>query len=284
MTAATPTSTPSTPSPTAAGWDCHAHLFGPYARFPLAADRAYTPPEAPLADHAALLARLGLGHGVLVHPSAYGRDHALLLHALAANANLRGVVVAQAGADAPDLRELRARGVRGARFSHRSGAGANFAGSASLDDLRALAPALADAGVHAELWTDCRALPAIADELRTLPVPVVIDHMGGFDVDAGVDDPGFRALLDLLGTGRVWVKLCAYRNLLGRPDPEAGRPFQRKMIEANPERLVWGSDWPHLRVTPVPDAAGLLATFEDWCGDAAVAERILRANPAALYG
>ncbi len=284
MTAATPTSTPSTPSPTAAGWDCHAHLFGPYARFPLAADRAYTPPEAPLADHAALLARLGLGHGVLVHPSAYGRDHALLLHALAANANLRGVVVAQAGADAPDLRDLRARGVRGARFSHRSGAGANFAGSASLDDLRALAPALADAGVHAELWTDCRALPAIADELRTLPVPVVIDHMGGFDVDAGVDDPGFRALLDLLGTGRVWVKLCAYRNLLGSPDPEAGRPFQRKMIEANPERLVWGSDWPHLRVTPVPDAAGLLAMFEDWCGDAAVAERILRANPAALYG
>ena len=284
MTAATPTSTPSTPSPTAAGWDCHAHLFGPYARFPLAADRAYTPPEAPLADHAALLARLGLGHGVLVHPSAYGRDHALLLHALAANANLRGVVVAQAGADAPDLRELRARGVRGARFSHRSGAGANFAGSASLDDLRALAPALADAGVHAELWTDCRALPAIADELRTLPVPVVIDPMGGFDVDAGVADPGFRALLDLLGTGRVWVKLCAYRNLLGRPDPEAGRPFQRKMIEANPERLVWGSDWPHLRVTPVPDAAGLLAMFEDWCGDAAVAERILRANPAALYG
>ena len=284
MTAATPTSTPSTPSPTAAGWDCHAHLFGPYARFPLAADRAYTPPEAPLADHAALLARLGLGHGVLVHPSAYGRDHALLLHALAANANLRGVVVAQAGADAPDLRDLRARGVRGARFSHRSGAGANFAGSASLDDLRALAPALADAGVHAELWTDCRALPAIADELRTLPVPVVIDHMGGFDVDAGVDDPGFRALLDLLGTGRVWVKLCAYRNLLGRPDQEAGRPFQRKMIEANPERLVWGSDWPHLRVTPVPDAAGLLAMFEDWCGDAAVAERILRANPAALYG
>jgi predicted TIM-barrel fold metal-dependent hydrolase len=130
-----------TPSANATGWDCHAHLFGPYERFPLAADRAYTPPEAPLADYEALLARLGLGHGVLVHPSAYGRDHGLLLHALAADADLRGVVVAQAGADAPDFRDLRARGVRGARFSHRSGAGANFAGSASLDDLRALAPA-----------------------------------------------------------------------------------------------------------------------------------------------
>ena len=272
-------------SATAGGWDCHAHLFGPYDRFPLAADRSYTPPEAVAAHYRALLDRLGLAHGVLVHPSAYGKDHSLLLHALSANADLRGVVVAQADS-APDFRDLRARGVRGSRFSHRSGAGANFAGSASFDDLRALAPAMADAGIHAELWTDCGVLPDIAAELKTLPVPVVIDHMGGFDVDAGVDDPGFRTLLDLLeaGRGMVWVKLCAYRNLLKRPDPEAGRQFQQKMIQANPDRLVWGSDWPHLRVTPEPDAAQLLAMFRDWAGDARVADRILQANPAMLYG
>ena len=267
---------------TAAGWDCHAHLFGPYDRFPLAADRSYTPPEAVAPQYEALLERLGLAHGVLVHPSAYGKDHSLLLHALSANAGLRGVVVAQADS-APDFRDLRARGVRGSRFSHRSGAGANFAGSASFDDLRALAPAMADAGVHAELWTDCKVLPDIAAELKTLPVPVVIDHMGGFDVDAGVDDPGFRTLLDLLESGKVWVKLCAYRNLLKSADPEAGRPFQQKMIEANPDRLVWGSDWPHLRVTPVPDAAQLLAMFRDWNGDAQLADRILKINPTALY-
>ena len=282
-TASPSTASPARPAP-AGGWDCHAHLFGPYDRFPLAADRSYTPPEAVLAQYGMLLARLGLDHGVLVHPSAYGRDHSLLLHALATHAGLRGVVVAQAGDDAPDFRDLRARGVRGARFSHRSGAGGNFAGSASFDDLRALAPALADAGIHAELWTDCRALPAIADDLLGLPVPVVIDHMGGFDVDAGIDDPGVRALLDLLESGRVWVKLCAYRNLLGHPDPEAGRPFQRRMTEAHPEHLVWGSDWPHLRVSPAPDAAHLLAMFEDWCGDARLVERILRVNPATLYG
>jgi predicted TIM-barrel fold metal-dependent hydrolase len=265
-----------------AAWDCHAHLFGPYDRFPLAAERSYTPPEAVESQYLALLARLGLAHGVLVHPSAYGDDHSLLLHALAAQPALRGVVVVRPGSSLA-LAGLRECGVRGARFSHRSGAGTNFAGSASFGDLRALAPAMADAGLHAELWTDCQALVGIAAELKALPVPVVIDHMGGFDVNAGIDDPGFRALLDLLASGKVWVKLCAYRNLLNAPDWQAGRPFQQKMVETNPERLLWGSDWPHLRVTPVPDAARLLALFKDWAGSEAVVRQVLEVNPEGLY-
>jgi predicted TIM-barrel fold metal-dependent hydrolase len=174
--------------------------------------------------------------------------------------------------------------VRGARFSHRSAAGANFAGSASFDDLLALAPALADAGLHAELWTDTVALQGIAAQIAALPVPVVIDHMGGFDVKAGVDDPGFCTLLDLLATGKVWVKLCAYRNLLNASDWQAGRLFQRKLVQANPERLVWGSDWPHLRVTPVPDAAQLLEMFRAWTDSEHIVEQALRVNPQRLYG
>jgi predicted TIM-barrel fold metal-dependent hydrolase len=264
------------------GWDCHAHLFGPYERFPLAPDRSYTPPEALEPQYMALLRRLGLSHGVLVHPSAYGDDHTLLLHALAAQPALRGVVVVRPGSPLP-LGGLRDRGVRGARFSHRSAAGGNFAGSASLEDLRTLAPALADAGLNAELWTDCKALPEIAEELRALPVPVVIDHMGGFDLDAGVDARGFRALLALLESGKVWVKLCAYRNLLQSPDWEAGRVFQQKMVAANPERLIWGSDWPHLRVTPVPDPVQLLDMFMEWAGSDAVVRQVLSANPEQLY-
>jgi predicted TIM-barrel fold metal-dependent hydrolase len=269
-------------TPSMSGWDCHAHLFGPYERFPLAAERSYTPPEAVLAQYLALLERLGLSHGVLVHPSAYGDDHALLLHALAAQPRLRGVVVVRP--DTPlELRGLRAQGVRGARFSHRSGAGANFAGSASFDDLAQMAGALADAGLHAELWTDCQALPAIAARIERLPVPVVIDHMGGFDVNAGVDDAGFRTLLSLLERGRVWVKLCAYRNLLNAPDFELGRPFHDQLLQANPQRLLWGSDWPHLRVTPAPDAAQLLSTFRQWTGDDALVEQVLVTNPTTLY-
>ena len=268
--------------PSAQGWDCHAHLFGPYDRFPLAAERSYTPPEAVEAQYLAMLARLGLANGVLVHPSAYADDHSLLLHALAAQPALRGVVVVRPGSPL-ELDGLHAHGVRGARFSHRSGTGANFAGSASFEDLRTLTPALAEANLHAELWTDTVALKDIAAQIKALPVPVVIDHMGGFDVKAGVDDPGFRTLLDLLASGKVWVKLCAYRNLLKAADWQAGRAFQQKMCEANPERLVWGSDWPHLRVLPAPDAAQLLAMFRDWAGNGALADQVLLANPERLY-
>jgi predicted TIM-barrel fold metal-dependent hydrolase len=265
------------------GWDCHTHVFGPYASFPLAADRSYTPPEAPVGAYLAHLNRLGLHHGVLVHPSAYGDDFSLLLDVLASHDQLRGVVVLRQDS-VLDLKSLRDKGVRAARFSYRSGAGANFAGSASIEDLLALAPKLADAGLHAELWTDCQVLPEIADALGALPVPVVIDHMGGFDVHAGVNAPGFRTLLSLVESGRAWVKLCAYRNLLNAPDFELGRPFHSALQQAHPERLVWGSDWPHLRVHPEPDTDSLLTTFKAWTGSDAVVHQILQTNPAALYG
>lgn len=270
---------------TSGHWDCHAHLFGPYAEFPLAPERTYTPDEALELQYAALLERLGMAHGVLVHPSAYGTDYRLVLAALAARPQWRGVLVAQAHT-ALDLKALRSQGVRALRYSHRGGAGANFLGSASLDDLVAMAPALADAGLHAELWTERQMLPGIADTLRALPVPVVLDHMAGFDASAGIEEPGFATLVQLLGEGHVWVKLCAYRNLLVWPSPqwrEAGRVFQQALTQANEDQLVWGSDWPHLNVRPVPDAASLLALFHDWAGGPAVAEKILADNPQRLY-
>ena len=273
------------PAAAAPGWDCHAHLFGPYADYPLAEGRSYTPPEALEHHYAGLLERLGLGHGVLVHPSAYGADHRLVLDALASQSRWRGVLVATAGS-APALAGLREQGVRALRFSHRSGATANFAGSASLQDLEALAPALADAGLHAELWTDCQALPSIAGTLRALPVPVVIDHMGMFDSTEGPGQSGFDTLRALLGEGRIWVKLCAYRNLRALPAGEAwsvGKAFQDALVAANPEHVVWGSDWPHLNVPGTTDTAALLQSFKDWAGDAPTIERVLVTNPETLY-
>ena len=264
-----------------AGWDCHAHVFGPYDRFPLAPDRSYTPPEATLADYLAMLERLGMARGVLVHPSAYGEDYSLLRNVLARQPNLRGVIVTRDSA-ATALAQLREEGVRAARFSHRSGAGTNFAGSASFQDLVRMTKSLADARMHAELWTDCKVLPAIASELRRFPFPVVVDHMGGFDYEAGLNDDGFRALLSLLESGHVWVKLCAYRNALKAPSIELARPFHDKMLEANPSQLVWGSDWPHLNVAPAPDTAQLLRTFMEWTPEP-LASRILLDNPARLY-
>jgi predicted TIM-barrel fold metal-dependent hydrolase len=261
------------------GWDCHAHVFGPYAQFPLNAQRSYTPPEATVADYTTLLTNLGLEHGVLVQATAYGRDHSLLFHALRQSPQLRGVMVCQAH-ELVGLLAQQSQGVRAVRFSHRSGEGANFAGSATFTDLLEMAPALAKANLHAELWTDCKALPAIAKQLDTLPVPLVLDHMGGFDVNAGVDEPGFRSMLDLLARGKIWVKLCAYRNLFNAESIEQGLPFHQKLLEANPEQLVWGSDWPHLRVSPEPNTAELLALLKRWTP---APEKILLDNPAKLY-
>lgn len=263
------------------GWDCHAHLFGPYDRYPLAAERSYTPPEASGEQYQAVLRQLGLSHGVLVHPSAYGEDYARVFDALQTYPNLRGVIVARSGTDLA-LPTLRARGVRALRFSHRGGAAANFAGSADLQDLQALAPAMADAGLHAEIWTDCSVLPAIADVVRALPVPLVIDHMGGFHAAAGPADAGFQCLRALLAEGHVWVKLSAYRNLLGQ-DLSVGVPFQQALQAANPDQLVWGSDWPHLRIDPWPDTQALLQHFKTACGSVALQHKILVDNPARLY-
>lgn len=273
------------PATDARGWDCHAHLFGPYADFPLAEGRSYTPPEALEHQYIALLGRLGLGQGVLVHPSAYGSDHRLVLDALASQPHWRGVLVATAGSQSL-LASWRDRGIRALRFSHRSGAAANFAGSASLQDLESLAPALADAGMHAELWTDCKALPSIAGRLRALPVAVVIDHMGMFDPTAGPTQSGFDTLRALLGEGRAWAKLCAYRNLRALAGAEAwsvGKAFQDALVAANPEQVVWGSDWPHLNVPGATDTAALLQMFKDWAGDARTVERVLVGNPEKLY-
>ncbi len=267
------------------GWDCHAHLFGPYQQFPLSADRSYTPPEAVLGQYLQLLERLALKHGVLVQPSAYGPDHSLLLSALETAPHLRGVTVVKPDELAGLLANPSAgvQRLRAARFSHRSAAGANFAGSASLHDLKQMAHSLADAGWHAELWTDCKVLPAIEADLAALPLPVVIDHMGGFDVQQGVNEPGFVALLRLLESGKVWVKLCVYRNLLGQATLASGRVFHQMLMAANPQRLIWGSDWPHLRVAPVPDAAGLLNTFKTWTADDTLVQQVLKTNPALLY-
>lgn len=107
--------------------------------------------------------------------------------------------------------------------------------------------------------------------------------MGGFDVAAGIDEAGFRCLRALLEDGKAWVKMCAYRNLLTTPDVESGRPFHRALLAANPDRLVWGSDWPYLRVNPEPDTRALLGQFRRWTDDAALAQRVLVTNPTALY-
>jgi predicted TIM-barrel fold metal-dependent hydrolase len=263
-------------------------VFGPAERFPYAADRSYTPPDAPLAMYLAMLDTLGFARGVLVQGSAHGHDNAAMLDALAREpARLRGVAVADAAVSSSELRRWHERGVRGLRFNHFfRGGQLHYRGGVPLDAARAHAELMAELGWHLQLWIDVKDLPDTIPVLKALRLPVVIDHMGRTDARAGTGTPGFQSLLRLVGDGGCWVKLSgAHRLSQNAPDYPEARPFHEALVAANPERLLWGTDWPHPRIEgEMPNAGHLLDLFNAWTPDAATRRKILVENPARLYG
>ncbi len=268
--------------------DTHAHVFGPATRFPYAQDRSYTPPDAPLEKYLGMLDTVGFARGVLVQGSAHGLDNSAMLDALARSPDrLRGVAVADATLAPAVLKSWHDGGVRGLRFNHFFRGGAlHYRGGVPLDAARTLAPVMNELGWHMQLWIDVKDLPDTVPTLKTLGLPVVIDHMGRTDARAGTATPGFQSLLRLVGEGRSWVKVSGAHRLSQRaPAYEDARPFHEALVRANPERLVWGSDWPHPRIEgEMPDAGRLFELFQQWTPDEATRRRILVDNPATLYG
>jgi 2-pyrone-4,6-dicarboxylate lactonase len=267
--------------------DTHCHVFGPAAQFPYAPERSYTPPDAPLAKYLAMLDTLGCDRGVLVQGSAHGRDNAAMLDALERQPErLRGVAVADRDTAAATFGTWDALGVRGLRFNHffRDGQ-LHYRGGVPLEDAKILSPVLRDLGWHLQLWIDVKDLPATIPILKEIGLPVVIDHMGRTDAQAGVTAPGFQALLRLLGEGGCWVKLSgAHRVSQAAPDYPDAKPLHEALVAANPDQCVWGSDWPHPRIEgQMPNAGHLLDLFNEWTPDDAIRRRILVANPAKLY-
>jgi 2-pyrone-4,6-dicarboxylate lactonase len=268
--------------------DTHCHVFGPAGQFPYAADRSYTPPDAPLSKYLAMLDTLGFERGALVQGSAHGRDNSAMLDALERHPDrLRGVAVADRDTPAVDFGTWDALGVRGLRFNHffRDGQ-LHYRGGVPLDDARILAPTLRDLGWHLQLWIDVKDLPDTIPALKEIGLPVVIDHMGRTDAQAGTNAPGFQSLLRLLGAGGCWVKLSgAHRVSHMAPDYPDARALHVALVKENPEQLVWGSDWPHPRMEDeMPNAGHLLDLFNEWTEDDAIRRRILVDNPARLYG
>ena len=267
-------------------WDCHAHVFGPFERFPLAAVRSYTPPLAPFESYMAMLERAGFAHGVLVHASAYGLDHAATLDALErAGTRLRGTAVATAEITDAELEAMHRRGVRALRFSEIGGAGGRrFAGAVGLDAFPDLAPRIKELGWHAQFFATCETVVAAAPALLAFGIPLVFDHMARFNVEKGTQDQAFQGLLHLLAEGRVWVKMTPARNSKRFPDYEDVRPFHDALLRANPDRLIWGSDWPYLHMgAATPDAGHLLDLLDEWAGDETLRRKILVDNPVRLY-
>ncbi len=261
--------------------DCHFHIFGPEDQYPYAPKRGYTPPDALEADYARMAGTLGLERGVVVQASAHGADNSRVVDAIAAlGPGYRGVGVVTPETPEAEMEELTRQGLRASRMNLHAG------GSGGMDTLEDLAAKAANFGWHLQLFSDCRDLAEIAPRLAALPVDLVVDHMGFISAEHGPEHPGFGALLDLARSGKAWVKLTgAERITVEGPPYRDALPYARALIEAAPDRVIWGTDWPHTRVRPpMPNDADLLDLLLEWAPEESLRRKILVDNPKALYG
>jgi predicted TIM-barrel fold metal-dependent hydrolase len=266
--------------------DCHAHICGPFERYAYAPERIYTPPDATLADYRRMLTALGVQRAVLVQPSVYGTDNTAMLDAIAEGGSwLRGVAVVEPDIDSALLKKLDAAGVRGMRVNIVDRRARR--NEIVLDELLPLARKIADFGWHLEMLLQADAVPGLAETCAQLPVDVVLGHLGYVHTDkGGADNSGFQALLRLLGAGRTWVKLTGPYRISAEELPYADLiPMAHALVQAAPERLIWGTDWPHVMMKKtMPNDADICDLLADWVPDEAIRHRILVDNPAALYG
>jgi 2-pyrone-4,6-dicarboxylate lactonase len=271
-------------APPAGSTDCHAHVFGPFDVYPVRPKDGYIPFEQPGERFLATLDAIGFTRGVLVQPSGYGTDCGAMLRAMAlAPQRLRGIALIDANVSDEALRRLDERGIRGVRFS---AAGSGYSvGALDLAALEQLAPRLMQLGWHAQILTPCATLIEAAPFLLSSGLPLVVENFALIDAQRGINDPSFVALLRLLERGLVWLKIVPSRVSRNFPDYEDIAPFHRAVLAANPERLLWGSDWPHVRTKRhMPDIGHLLDLFSAWTCDEALRRQILVINPARLYG
>ncbi|RDJ25496.1 amidohydrolase [Bosea caraganae] len=260
--------------------DTNIHILD--QRYPLAPTALAQPPDAGVAEYREVMRRLGLTRTVVVQPTAYGTDNRCTLDAVAAFGldTARAVGVVDASISPDEMARMTAAGMRGARFHLLGGA------AVPIEQFDAIAAKAHEAGWHVQFQCDGRRLPYYAAQIRAWPCTVVIDHVGKYLEPVAVDDPAFRCLLDLVETGRVYVKLSApyETSKLGAPLYGDVGALAKALVRAAPERMVWATNWPHLALTDKPDDAGLLDLLLDWAGDEATRRRILVDNPTALYG
>ena len=275
--------------PPPGAWDSHFHIFGPSDKFPYLPGRAYTPPDAPVERLIALLDRLGFTHGLVVQGNAHVYDNRVVLDALERfPQRLRGVAITDTRIAPEVLRDWHKIGMRGLRF-HLFPQAPNYRRGVGLDVFGVFRKTMAELGWVAQFFCDHRMLAPTAAALRDIArdMPVIVDHLGMVPAEAGVGDPNFQALLKLVGDGHAYVKLSAvYRLSTQYPDYAEARVLHEALLRANPERLMWGTDWPHpsIAAAVMPDDGHLLDLFHDWTPDQDTRRRILVDTPARLFG
>lgn len=269
----------------AGAWDCHVHIFGPQDRFPLAARRTYTPPVSDVADFEAMLATVGVERAVIVQPSVYGTDNACTLDAVRrSQGRWRGVAVIDGATPDSALAEMNEAGFKGIRLNV-----ATFQDATVLATLEHQAARLLEFGWHLQIFCESHYLPELFPRLDRIRNDIVIDHMGFVRDGSGPADKGFQALLARLREGRCWVKLSgAYRISRQGPPYDDVRPIAEALLAANPDRLVYGTDWPHPwapdMTGPMPNDGDLMDQFAALVPDGGLRRRILVENPLRLYG
>lgn len=275
---------PKIPTPPC-GCDAHFHLFGPVAKFPYADSRSYTPDEAPLENLLKMLDALGMARGVIVQGNAHGTDNSALLDALKREPKrLRAAAIVKPDTGREELKRMADLGVRALRFHHMPH-GVGFS-SLGMQSFEKLSPLMADLGLHAQFMMDANALDSALPFFKHWKLPVVIDHMGNVDGKLGANQPGVQQMCRLLSEGKIWVKVSgAYRVSEQYPDYPDAKLIHEALVKANPEQIIWGTDWPHPRLEKdMPEDGHLLDLFNAWTADAGLRKKILVDNPAKLYG
>jgi len=275
--------------------DCHTHIIGDPRQFPFSPARVYTPEPASPQEMAALHKALHIKRVVIVTPSVYGTDNSATIFGMKARgATARGVAVIDEKTPEPDLDAMAAAGIRGIRLNLATGK------QAELPLARQLFASAVDRikrrNWHLQIYTGMALIPGIKDLVLASPVPVVFDHFGGLQTSLGPEQPGLAELVELLRYGTAYVKLSgAYRASTQAPDYADLTAYAKGLILANPDRVLWGTDWPHpnsapskdpTKVTPpLPiDDGRLFNRFAIWESDPQTRRKILVENPARLYG
>lgn len=260
--------------------DCHFHVFEDMQRYPLAQGRSYTPAAAPMADYRRMMAATGIERAVLVQPSVYGSDHTLFVDMLREHqAWLRGVAVVRADTLESDIETWHRAGSRGSRVN------ALYAAGAPVAEIEAIVQRIKPHGWHLQVCIDVDAQPQLLERIVDMDAPVVVDHIGHLPAERADDSPGFASLVSLLREGRVWAKLSGpYRLTTQRTGFSDVRPLVDRLVQANPSRLVWGSDWPHPSIAaPMVNDTDLANLACEWLADPMLRQKVLVANPTKLY-
>jgi predicted TIM-barrel fold metal-dependent hydrolase len=288
----------STPKPTAApdpntkkpkfrppphACDAHCHIFGPGAKFPYDAKAAYVPPDAPFEALQRLHSILGFERAVIVHASCHGADMRVTLDAIArSKGKYRGTAIIDESISDRDFERMHDGGIRAVRFNFVK----HLGGRPDLAFFQKTIERIRPLGWHLILHLDAEDLVELDSLLRKVPIPMVIDHMGRVKAAAGLEQKPFKVLLEWMKNDKFWVKVCGPERVssMGPPFTDAV-PFARALIAAAPERILWGTDWPHPNVGKyMPNDGDLVDLFAQMAPAAELQKSILVDNPARLYG